>query len=441
MSTITAKNFIDKLLFVTIACAIVTCSYDIFLQVKISSFNIRFSVLCMIFAIFLFVFKAVLDRNTKIRMIAPFSLFMWVLILILFVGNTHFLSRNILYIVWLIIYIFFIIAFNQINLQSSFIQIFKIYVYSFGFLGLIGIIQFILFFVLGVNFYLEQVFESGIPRINAFCYEPSYFATFMLTGFVINQFLIINKSKYFNFNFLLINQFFVLVSILLSTSKMVIPIVLFLLFFSSITDLIYKIFRNFSVYTKDLLLMPVIIFGFVFIIYMFLYKFEDISFLFAGSGVGGTVSHSVEGRSLALEQTFQVFKKSPFVGCSLGGIPSSIGDLFGIVITNNETAKQFEGMNIFVETLAGSGIIGFIFFLIFLISVFYYPYIQSRFLFKNREFIEEAILIRSLFWSGVALLFMLNFNQNILRPYLWIHLGFLSLSFYYSKQIFNQNKL
>lgn len=133
MSTITAKNFIDKLLFVTIACAIVTCSYDIFLQVKISSFNIRFSVLCMIFAIFLFVFKAVLDRNTKIRMIAPFSLFMWVLILILFVGNTHFLSRNILYIVWLIIYIFFIIAFNQINLQSSFIQIFKIYVYSFGF--------------------------------------------------------------------------------------------------------------------------------------------------------------------------------------------------------------------------------------------------------------------------------------------------------------------
>lgn len=115
--------------------------------------------------------------------------------------------------------------------------------------------------------------------------------------------------------------------------------------------------------------------------------------------------------------------------------------MFGIVITNNETAKQFEGMNIFVETLAGSGIIGFIFFLIFLISVFYYPYIQSRFLFKNREFIEEAILIRSLFWSGVALLFMLNFNQNILRPYLWIHLGFLSLSFYYSKQIFNQNKL
>lgn len=434
-----AESFINNVLFVLTALIIISCSYDIFLQVKISNFNIRFSVICMILSIFFYFLKIAINRDTKVSMVAPLSLFLWIATLVAFVGNTNFISRNILYLIWLMIYVLFIFTMNQLSDPRYFIRIFRIYIYSFGFLGAIGIMQFLLFFIFKIDFYVEQVFALGLPRINGFSYEPSYFATFMLTGFVMNLYLINHKSQYFKFKHLLINQFFIFVSILLSTSKMVVPLVIAILLLTSFQDMFSRLRTGFAIYYKDLFLFPLVFVLLAGGVYMFLFQFKTISFLFDGLGVGGTVSHSVEGRSLGFEQTYTVFKKSPFIGYSLGGIPSAIGELKGLVITDNETAKENEGMNIFMETLAGSGVIGFLFFLTFLYQLLTKPLRQAKFLWSTENFKEDSIILKSIFWGGLVLLLMLNFNQNILRPYLWVHFGFLSLSYFYSKNLYKQN--
>jgi hypothetical protein len=85
-----------------------------------------------------------------------------------------------------------------------------------------------------------------------------------------------------------------------------------------------------------------------------------------------------------------------------------------------------------MEVLAASGIIGFVFFVIFL----------SRFLFSSRLlrnlYLSKGININPLFFrvhkylilSGVFQLLLLCMNQNILRNYLWAHFAIINLSFF-----------
>jgi O-antigen ligase len=222
-------------------------------------------------------------------------------------------------------------------------------------------------YYLGVKFYLQQIFEGGIPRINGFSAEPSYYATFLLTGFVVNLYLLNNKSVYFGYKYLVLNQVLIFLAIILSTSKMAIPLMISVLLWSSFVDLYTRFVKNKSFYKKDLFVFPLILIAIFIGLYYFFFQLDKIRFLFGGLGIGGTVSHSVVIRERDFDNTLQTFINSPIIGYSLGGIPSAIGGLKGIEITNNVMAKKYEGMNIFMETLAGSGIVGFLFFAIFLV--------------------------------------------------------------------------
>lgn len=434
-----AESFLKIIQYVLLIICVITCSDDIFLQTRIFGFNIRLSVLCMIGIILIQFSKMIVSRKFSLKIIAPYSLFIWVLILIIFIPNTNFLARNVLYVTWLIVYILFLICMNEFYEEISFLKIFKVYIYSFGIISIVGIIQFILFYF-GIKFYLQQVFVVGIPRINGFSAEPSYYATFLLTGFVMNLYLINNKSTYFNFNYLVINQLLLLVAVLLSTSKMAIPLMIFVLLWSSFMDLYTRFVKKMTFYKKDLFVFPLILMGLLIGFYYFIFDFDKIKFLFGGLGIGGTVSHSVVTREIDFENTYKAFKKSPIIGYSLGGIPSAIGEIKGIKITTNELAKKHEGMNVFMETLAGSGVLGFLFFIIFLTKIFLKPFQISTLLMKEGDE-ERSILLKSLFWGGLALMLMLNFNQNILRPYLWVHLGMLSLAYFYAKKIIIEKQL
>jgi NhaP-type Na+/H+ or K+/H+ antiporter len=105
----------------------------------------------------------------------------------------------------------------------------------------------------------------------------------------------------------------------------------------------------------------------------------------------------------------------------LGGVSSGIAELHGVKIRSFQDSKLYEGMAIFAEVLAASGVFGVVPFVIFLIAIVRKPLEAARL-----SSPEYAILLRALTRALVFELAVLQFNQNILRPYLWVHLAVLA---------------
>ena len=164
-----------------------------------------------------------------------------------------------------------------------------------------------------------------------------------------------------------------------------------------------------------------------------IFNFEKVYFMFNGLGIFGTAAHSSGARWSEFGDTLRAFWKSPIIGYSLGGIPSAIAEVRGIMITTQFQAKSFEGMNIFAEVLAASGIFGFVCFMLFLIQLFRKTYQLSEVL--NEVDNSFGNLMKALLLSLFFELLILNMNQNILRPYLWVHIAIINLSYIIGKQI------
>jgi hypothetical protein len=151
-----------------------------------------------------------------------------------------------------------------------------------------------------------------------------------------------------------------------------------------------------------------------------------------GTGVSDTAAHSVIQREDALEQTITVFLQHPLLGRSLGGVSAAIADLEGEKIQSFKDSKDFEGMNVFAEALAASGVIGILPFIWFLAASFRNPLRLARLAPPFYSGVLYALL-RSLAFAWA----MLQFNQNMLRPYLWTHLAILATVYAAAVQFVN----
>jgi len=172
---------------------------------------------------------------------------------------------------------------------------------------------------------------------------------------------------------------------------------------------------------------------FILLIIVIINYWNEINFLFSGLGIFGSSSHSSAPRIKTMIDTFRIFLKSPIIGYSLGGIPSAIAQLKGYNISTQIEAKNYEGMNIFLEVLAASGIIGYIFFLLFIYLLYFKAFkIAKAIYYKNFTY---SIIVKSLIFSLFWEMFILSMNQNILRPYLWIAIGMLSSSIFVGREL------
>jgi O-antigen ligase len=140
-----------------------------------------------------------------------------------------------------------------------------------------------------------------------------------------------------------------------------------------------------------------------------------------GTGVSDTAAHSVIQRESAFSDTLTVFTEHPLIGESLGGVSSGIAALHAYTVRSFEDSKPFEGMNIFAEALAASGIAGIAPFIWFLIETTAKPLNIAK-----RASPLDSALIRALVRALLFAWAILQFNQNILRPYLWVHLAVLA---------------
>lgn len=401
--------------------AILTISFDIFLVFKIG-FTFRISQIFLSISFCFIIYYCLINFRIE-RPIGIVSLLIWSWFLFAFIPNTNYTLRSVGYIFWLTFNILTVIACVQLfNTIEKINRLLKCYIFSFFITALFGLIQFTLPLLnIGAPFVQQWWIPNILPRINGFSYEPSYFATYMiigyfLSGYFIKENFLIVKAQNLKFIFLII-----LLSILLSSSRLGL-LMIFSWFIQYPFLFFYRLMKwRFNKRYFQYFLLFLFVIAILVIIINFL-SFNKILFIFSGLGIFGTASHSITLRTKDLYDTIQIFLQSPIFGYSLGGVSSAIGELRGVSVESIEAAKSNEGLSVLAETLAASGIIGFIPFLIYIFKLIMKPIYLVKFI--NNLDLKKVLI--AMIVSLVFELIILQFNQNILRPYLWLHIAILS---------------
>lgn len=408
--------------------AIMTTSFDIFLAWQISG-TVRFCQLVM-FIPYAYLLWALKVRRIIIMPKAIGWLCFWNIFILLFVLNTDELVRSVGYWLWLTQDILNIILLVNVFVSTKQVKsLLRVYCLSFVMVAVFGLFQFIAAPFLKMNTPLvAQWWIPGVlARINGFSYEPSYFATYMLMGWCVLLVLL----KYDNevlFNRLKLRLMFCVVSasMILSSSRMGIMMMICVValprFCKEIKEIILNFMKNkiHIKYIKCLLVVLVMCFCIGNIV-PFDDLFDEYGFLLEGTGIGGTAAHSVDTRADNMEKTLVAFYDNPIIGSSLGGVAEKIA------ISNNQSGdtKDNEGSAVALEVLAASGIVGIIPFL-----VYFYKLIKS----SVESLVYDDGIGEGLLIALIAEILILQLNQNILRPYFWMHIAVLSVYLRWKKE-------
>ncbi|MVM39566.1 hypothetical protein GO730_21435 [Spirosoma sp. HMF3257] len=391
-------------------------SFDIFLNLKLGGFSFRFVYIIVILLFVISVADMIWKNTIHIKVLGIIPFLAWSLILIIFIPNTPLLARNIGYIVWLYIHFIFIaVCGNFIVTKKHVNQIIKLYLFSFLAVALFGLLQFSLALV-GISILVEQWWILGrLARINGFSYEPSYYTTYLLIGFSLAYYLFRREINLFG-RLPFYTAAVSLTAIILSTSRMGILV-------AALQVLCFELIVN----RKNLIQLLLFVVGFSVVLggtIIYIINNAEFGFLLSGLGIMGGSDHSSAERLDGLLTQLTIFGRNPLKGYSLGGVSQAIAFEKGVVSISQETIKPYDiSMNIFVEVLTASGLIGFLFFLRYI----YCLLIKSTLATKQKSYNNSTyILLKAFVWSLLFELIILCFNQSILRAYLWVHIGLLN---------------
>ncbi len=407
-----------------------TSSFDIFLVVNAGG-NYRFCQLISLFLASLALVKAGAGRSIPVLGFVPACI--WFVFQLVFVPVTDFWPKSLGYCLWLLLNLALMFSFVQLfsNRPQAVAKLLRSYVYSFGFVSIFGLVQFAMP-VLGLpGFLITQWWIPGsLPRVNGFSYEPSYFASYLLIGFVFVGSLRRSGSTLLPARALLAVHWLTALGIIVSSSRMGILFLVgdVMLGLARPWLSFFKDFRRFRIVRAKVrpltpsLLALTFLFSVLGGTMLMLRRNPALTLLFLnGTGISDTAAHSVVEREDSFEETLKVFIDHPFVGRSLGGVSYAIADLEGVAIHSFEESKNFEGMNVFAEVMAASGVFGAIPFLCFLFTTAWKPIRLAR---TSSPY--DAAVLRALVRSLLFAWAILQFNQNLLRPYLWTHLALLA---------------
>lgn|GEM_PF-2734068 len=424
------SNFIFR---ISLLLVIVFISSDLFLSIEISEATIRFSYM-VFFVVFIFwIFYFFLTKNFIIpydRSYIPLLFFCF----ISFISslNSVFPLKSLIYALWTVfsaLTILFLVWYSHKNRLSNLDWILKIYFYSFFVITIFGLYQFLLPFLFGKKTpFVMQWWQDThrFARINGLSYEPSYFATYLLMGCFIWFILWKRKSDIVNYKGIILIS--IMLIIFLSSSRLgwlgIALVIAYGLMESLGDSLINKRLTRQNVKFFTAFILIALFAGIV--ILLIIYNKDTFRFLFKGTGLFNTADFSVEIRNTRTLQTFAVFLDNPInfiFGVGPGGVGAYMAanpENFNIATVSFEQLWATEPSNLFAEILASVGIIGFAFFAWFIINI------SRRLwgLYKSSNLIKKyRTVCLALFCGLIIELVILQFNQNYLRPYLWLHIG------------------
>jgi hypothetical protein len=411
-----------------------TSSFDKFLSLDLGP-NIRIAQLVSLALIA----AALLTHRMGLTMEMPLGapwLLAWCGIQLAFVPVAEFWQKSLGYCVWLVLNI--AMSFAMVNIFAGNLPrlqtLLKIYLSSFIFAACFGIIQFVLPIMGGPALLVEQWWLPGrVPRVNGFSFEPSYYATYLIMGLVCLGSLRRSGIKEFRGKPWAFSYFLMIIAMIVCSSRIGIGFVLLELSIRPLRSLAKMVRKpslllRFHVSGGKILILAACVWITCVAIGKVVDWFEDdpqtIRIVVSGTGLLGTAAHSVDEREDHFDDTLKVIADHPWMGASLGGVTESIASYVGHKPQNFEETKRFEGQSVFAEVVAASGIPGSIPFFCFIVIYLVAPLRLAR---TASPF--QAAWLRALVLSLVVEWTILQFNQNILRLYLWVHIAVLATVF------------
>lgn len=353
-----------------------------------------------------------------------YTYFVWVLVCLPF---SIYPERSLAYTCWVFSDLAIIFAFVQyFDTERAVVNLVRWFTISFVVIAIFGLFQFFLGLA-GIDLLVAQWWIEGrLARINGLSYEPSYYATYLIVGWVLSLYLLEKRAEVPSRKLQLWCAWTTTFALILSSSRMGwLVMVLWLL--SRWVASIAKVFVWHRIKRCDILLVCLSPFVLALIGIAIVPRINALAgllnnaqFLIGGLGIFGSSPHSTETRLGGLALTWRAFLDHPFIGSGIGALPVDIAAQDGTFVTSASDAKTYEGTSIFVEALASTGLVGAIFLCTFsAIVVRYVRLSQAQWLPWMK------VLVAGLSWAVLWLLLILQFNQNFLRIYLFTSIAVL----------------
>jgi hypothetical protein len=311
---------------------------------------------------------------------------------------------------------YFVVPYSAVIFDQN-NMFFRLYFASFIWVGLFATAQ-VFGSLLGWTLPFVGQTILQIARGQGFSYEPSYYALYMtpFTFFHNTKYLLQNKEER-NKKLMLLANFLLLIS---TSTGCFFSYLSFigLLFLFKWLKLIENGFIFRAVYRIGIFMFGVFFLGsliFPELVYTGFLKF----FYF------GFKHHSFQERWTMIVEYWNVFLKHPWFGTGLGGATAYLLEEKGMGPVdysdpNLLKAPELVATNVTTELLAGVGLIGMASFF----SFFFLLWNTFKKTFKMVSLKrEERIDLVALAMSICVMLFTLQFNQSILRAYVWLHVG------------------
>ncbi|MCX7883182.1 MAG: hypothetical protein N2314_08180 [Brevinematales bacterium] len=418
-----------------IGLAFVTASMDIVLSVNVVGFTVRFSMLVMM--VMIGILGVSFLRERRLFLVPGMGwLVLFAFLNMVFALNSSLLSRSFGYAIWLWIYVFWVFCVVQLSAPSDeekgseksfYPHLLVVYMLSFLPALVFGWIQWV---VPSLGWIREGLWrtqgtlalfgEYSLYRVNGWNYEPSYYATYLV---VLPPLLWVwfRQSQGIQRLWVMLYLVFTMVMIGLSTSRMGWLALGIEGIGIGVGEILGSLQKRWGGKTLRTLGVAGMIMGGLGVV-------GGIVFLPWQTVLKNTLRWSYTERMEGIQNTLEVVFRHPVFAVSLGGVTPDIALFRGNVVPQgNSDVKPFEGSSVPLEMLSATGVIGG--FVLAGLGASLLFFVLGRW----RHFSKDQKMWFLVLGCGFFLqMFLLLFNQNILRVYVWNHLavmmGFLAWS-------------
>ena len=417
-----------KLIHLAACVAFFTASMDVILAFQLGG-TIRAAQLMMLFVV-IGAATQLIQTGTVLWSSACSGLALWVFFQALLIGRSSVPDISVQLYVLLLFTVAGVFAVLQLYGRSDRLEaLMKAYLYSFVFVACFGLFQFVTPGLhLGYWFVVQWIIHGVFPRINGFSYEPSYFITYLLVGWImlvdlrvtgarivegprwkqavilVGVILFLSTSK--------LSWIFMIVEGLLRLGPMIFHKVMRQLGRFSVGSLWVRIPKFRSVV---FLLMASILFG---LLLGQISKYVTLTIFVAGSGLANTTSQSLGDRLNGAQGTWMVIQEHPWLGLSIGGVSGRVAEFAGVHIQTMADLRAHWAQSVPLEMYASGGLLGSL-------PIFWFFYnltLGQRHRIRTHWGDDRAKWMHAMIRAMVFQWICLFANGNLLRVYVWFHL-------------------
>lgn len=413
------KNInITKVTMFLIALAVISAPFDELLMIEVGGLTLRFSLVFIMAACFCLLI--VWCQRKEILVPVGSNLLISLLILngvFSVINSSESLMMQLGYQIWFLLDVMLVLlCVNLFFKEKDKHLLFILWTCVFVAMAVICIIQLILG-IWGIQFYQEQYF-GRLPRCDAFLSEPSYYACFILPGWVTFAWLLEQREEYiFSRKAQWGIWLLFTITLMFSTSRMGILMTAAWLVFR----LLAACFTHHSARRDRLKVLAFLIAASVLALLMvgLIYAIANNELLAVKNSIppaqegfsdrimdtAGSDTPRIEGMIWTLRAFWE---NHLWVGSSLGGVYAEVMHV--------APENVWQVSNLCAELLVALGLPGFLALIAYLLRL-----VQKSIIARKDNKIIIAIL-----WGILWQLGILQFNNNGLRIYVWVNIALLS---------------